>query len=405
MAFRVYYLSTGLTDTAFDSQVLPILERGVRSGMDLVHISFDPFISKRKTAYVEKRRELDSMGVRTYCLRQCPPFTKASLLFDVKRMSPFIKGLQQSGEKTVFHCRGHVNAYRGVLLKKRSPESVSVIADLRGAVTDEARHSSGGAYKKLLGRYLGTFYEGIEHEILRSADHILCVSKSFGDYLQAIHPVKNLSVIPTFVDTSRFRFSKPTRDVFRKNIGISDRVVLVFSGGTAQWQKLEAVIRLFVTVKQEVKNLFMLFLSHDPSLLQKTIGGQIHPNDFKVIRVPYRDVPGYLCAADVAVLLREDRLTNWVAAPIKFSEYMCCGLPCLVSDKVGDTAEVVRGERAGIILDSKKPVPTLSEVRELLSVNRERISESMAACYSSDIYVPKLFSLYRAFGDARGGGS
>ena len=90
----------------------------------------------------------------------------------------------------------------------------------------------------------------------------------------------------------------------------------------------------------------------------------------------------------------EDRLTNHVAAPIKFSEYMCSGLPCIVSDRVGDTAEVIRRGNAGIVLDSQNRFPTLSEFQGLLSLNRGEISKSMKEKYSSEVYLPQLLKLY-----------
>lgn len=403
MSFGVCYLSTGIKDTAFDSQVLPILGAAVTSGMDLLHISFDPFGYRLKEGYIEKQRELDSMGVKTLYLRQAPPISKGSLMIDVKRLSGSFNRLHRSRERIVLHCRGHLNTYRGLLLKGGAPESVRVIADLRGAVVDEINHGSKGVAGNLFGRYLTKFYRGIEYQVLRKADQVLCVSKAFREYLHSIYPVPNIAVIPTFVDTSRFHFSKERRELYRENLGVLDRIVLVFSGGMAPWQKPEAVIRFFVSLKQRVGNLFMLFLSQEPSFFQRTIGDQIHPDDFKAIRVPHREVAEYLCAADVGLLLRDDRLTNRVAAPIKFSEYMCCGLPCLVSEKVGDTAEVVQKGEAGIILDSKRPIPTPSEIQGLLSVNREKISEAMAKRYSSHIYLPELLSLYRALGEGGGG--
>jgi glycosyltransferase involved in cell wall biosynthesis len=119
-------------------------------------------------------------------------------------------------------------------------------------------------------------------------------------------------------------------------------------------------------------------------------------DDLYVIQAPHNEVPGYLCAADVGILLRKDTLTNHVAAPIKFSEYMCCGLPCILSKSIGDTAQVIREGNAGIILDTEDRIPTFSEFQKLLTLNREEISKSMQQKYSSKVHLPKILRLYRS---------
>ena len=81
---------------------------------------------------------------------------------------------------------------------------------------------------------------------------------------------------------------------------------------------------------------------------------------------------------------------------IKFSEYMCCGLPCILSKNIGDTAEVIREEKAGIILDTLEKVPTFSEFQGLSKLNREELSKSMQQKYSSKIHLNRILKLYNS---------
>jgi len=304
-------------------------------------------------------------------------------------------------EKVVIHCRGHLNSFRGLFLKKRNPELIYIIADLRGAISDEVLYGQGGMVRNFAMNYLRNFYQGVEDQVVHKADKILCVSYAFEKFLQANYRVNNISIVPTFVDTSLFNFSRSVRELFRKKLGISNRIVLVYSGGVAPWQRVSDVIKLFVGMRQMIENLFMLFLTHEPSIIHKMLKSKIEPRDVQVIKVPHGEVPGYLCAADVGVLLREDTLTNNVAAPIKFHEYMCCGLPCILSENIGDTAQVIREIGAGIVLDSKGTVPSVSEIRGLLALNREEICKWMHQKYSSKLYFEKILRLYRTV--AKGG--
>jgi len=74
---------------------------------------------------------------------------------------------------------------------------------------------------------------------------------------------------------------------------------------------------------------------------------------------------------------------------------MCCGLTCILSRDIGDTARVIRKIGAGIILDSEGAVPSVSEIRRLLTLNREEISKWMCQKYSSNLYFEKILTLYR----------
>jgi glycosyltransferase involved in cell wall biosynthesis len=402
LPFKVCYLSTGIMDTAFDSQVLPLLTRVTVSGFDLVHIAFNPFYHKTTDRYLEKKKELNSLGIKTFHLRQTPPFVKGSLLIDEKRISNILDGLWGKEKRVVVHCRGHLNAYRGLLLKKRNPDLTYVIADLRGAAADEVTQTSRGLAGKYFTRHLRKLYLWIESQVVLRAGIVLCVSKVFKELLEANYNIKNVTVIPTFVNTSQFKYSNSLRELYRGKLGISNQRVLIYSGGTAPWQKIDSAVSLFSHLSRKVDNLFMLFLTHEPELVKRMIKDQINPDNFKVIRVPHGEVAGYLCAADVGILLREKTLTNHVASPIKFSEYMCCGLPCIISSQIGDTAEILRHGNAGIVLEPDPEFPTLSEFQTLLSLNRSGISDFMRGKFSSEIFIPRILRFYENAADKQG---
>jgi len=279
------------------------------------------------------------------------------------------------------------------------PESIAVIADLRGAISDEVGQGRGFA-TNWLGKYLKDFYQRIESQVVERADIVLCVSNAFKKFLQTKYDLKNLMIIPTYVDTSRFNFSQSLREVYREKLKLSERTVLVYSGGVAPWQRIEDTIDLFIKLKKTVRNLFMLFLTQEPARLWKIVDGKIHRDDLYVSQALHKEVPGYLCAADVGILMREDTLTNHVAAPIKFSEYICCGLPCIISKNIGDTAQVIREGNAGIILDTKERVPSFSEFQKLLTLNREEISKSMQQKYSSKVHLATILRLYRCLAES-----
>src|SRR5512136_2182422 len=114
MPLKLCYLSTGIMDTAFDSQVCPLLESALQPGFDLVHFALSPFRSKMTDQYLHKKEELESAGIQTLYFQQGPPVSRFFLRMDTKRMSPFLKKWWRGEGKLVIHCRGHLNAYRGL---------------------------------------------------------------------------------------------------------------------------------------------------------------------------------------------------------------------------------------------------------------------------------------------------
>lgn len=69
-------------------------------------------------------------------------------------------------------------------------------------------------------------------------------------------------------------------------------------------------------------------------------------------RVANEKIPELLNAADFGMLLMEEGVQNKVRAPIKFSEYMCCGLPVITTDAAGDAKAEMERLEVGVVLPS-----------------------------------------------------
>ena len=57
-----------------------------------------------------------------------------------------------------------------------------------------------------------------------------------------------------------------------------------------------------------------------------------------------------MSVADYGILLREQSVTNLVASPTKFAEYLALGLPVLISENLGDYSEFVQHHNCGSIV-------------------------------------------------------
>ena len=63
-----------------------------------------------------------------------------------------------------------------------------------------------------------------------------------------------------------------------------------------------------------------------------------------------------LAACDYGILIRENTVTNQVASPTKFAEYLASGLPVIISPNLGDYSAFVETHHCGIKFNGEMPV-------------------------------------------------
>ena len=72
-------------------------------------------------------------------------------------------------------------------------------------------------------------------------------------------------------------------------------------------------------------------------------------NQVIVKKVFPNEVPDFLKVGDYGLLIREETITNKVASPVKFAEYLACGLYVIISDNLGDYTQFVLNNNCGCI--------------------------------------------------------
>src|SRR5581483_2339553 len=156
-------------------------------------------------------------------------------------------------------------------------------------------------------------------------------------------------IMPCCVDTARFQFSKAARERIRRSFGWKDKYVFCFLGNMNDpWQKPHAVLNIFGQIAPVLGQTHLLIIS--PPL--RNSGCVRLPAESTWVSLSPDQVPDYLSASDVGLLIRDDLVTNRVAAPTKFGEYMASGVPVIISEGVGDYSEFVQQHDLGLVLDA-----------------------------------------------------
>ncbi len=206
----------------------------------------------------------------------------------------------------------------------------------------------------------------LEKNAALNPDYRISVSEKLVDYWKERFNYKDDKhvVIPCLVN-SGFKFlriSKEEKTAIRQKHGIHpDAFVLVYSGSVSGWQSFGLVRQTLGPLLKESEKAALLFLSPpDKNIeeMQKEFPGRV----FRAW-VKHQEITPLLSACDYGVLIREQSVTNRVASPTKFAEYLSAGLPVIISAGIGDYAGFVRNNQCGIVLEEGQSISSTSLTR------------------------------------------
>ncbi len=233
-------------------------------------------------------------------------------------------------------------------LKMRSSGRVNeVVYDGRGAIKAEWKEYQVIQNPKMLSEIFN-----LEKEVVLKSDDRVAVSNKLIEYWQnefGYHS-KHHVVIPCTLNKlfEEVVLSESTINEAKKAIGFDEKaIVFVYSGSVAGWQSFNMLHDYISPILSMDSNYKLMFLSDEDENILKLQHQFPHQVICKKLKV--NDVPKYLLAADYGLLLREETVTNQVASPVKFAEYIACGLKVIISQHLGDYTELVETCENGIL--------------------------------------------------------
>mgnify|MGYP001168740468 FL=1 len=278
--------------------------------------------------------------------------------------------------EVIFHTRGELTAlHLSEILDKKYHKNI--LPDVRGASVEEIGEFY-DSNKFLKSQKITNYIKAVKS--LNHFNKISAVSISLKQYLITNYNIASdrISITPCLAGPD-FRYDESQREYIRKELNLkSEDSLIVFStGSTANWQNNDLLILL------AEKGLKVLNLS------KKEINHKNIINRF----VSYSEIPAYLNAADAAIIWRDKSIVNKVASPVKFSEYVCCGLPVIANNTVDMISEYLTEFDCGIIIDSLDSIAPVT-LKNLSKKNRKMISETGIVNFGIETVVESYFKIY-----------
>lgn len=198
------------------------------------------------------------------------------------------------------------------------------------------------------------------------------------------------------IDQRKFSPSRISKDV-RVELGISRETVLVLfiARFTKQKQPL-AMIEAFKEARESVPGMHLLMVG-DGELKAEAVqlSADLGLGDHITFQAFRQDVPDVLAAADIFVLP-----SLWEGLPIGLLEAMAMGKAIIASD-VDGTGEVVKDGENGLLIQTGRLVPALTEAlvnlgrdREMQKNLRDRAIETISGRYNVTKMTREIETIY-----------
>ncbi|MDT7603224.1 MAG: hypothetical protein QOF61_1221, partial [Acidobacteriota bacterium] len=249
-----------------------------------------------------------------------------------------------------------------------------MIFDLRGLLAEEyadAGHWRAGSFKYRLTKRR-------ERGFFAAADGVVTLTEAIWEIITDWQGLRGRAVahetIPCCADLARFRFDAAARERVRRELGLEDTFVVVYSGSIGGWYLNEEMADFFAALLAERADAHFLWLTprgHEQVRALMSARG-IKEDKFTVRGARSEDVAAYLSAADTGVAFIKPCFSKLASSPTKTAEYLACGLPVILNAGVGDSDLLVTREHVGALVTNFSTDDYLRAARVVAEMLRDR---------------------------------
>lgn len=220
----------------------------------------------------------------------------------------------------------------------------------------------------------------LEYLLGKNGDYIITGTKYMVERLQQQKAKGRFFRLPTSVDEQMFLFNEGKRNQIRKQLNIDDRIVVIYTGKFGDLYYKDEIFELAKTLYQNDQKFFFLFLTgHDKNEVAEMFKLRSIPDTaFHINRVPLHEVGNYLSAADIGLVTVAKFPARKYCSPTKVGEYLCNGLPYIVTKGTSEDDIYALEHNVGVVVDGfegKHVQKKFEEIKSLLSEEKNVLVE------------------------------
>jgi glycosyltransferase involved in cell wall biosynthesis len=243
----------------------------------------------------------------------------------------------------VIYERYNLYLIAGAMLKRKL--GIPLLLEVNAPLVFERAQHSGGLSLRRLARWA-------EGHAWRSADWVLPVTHVLAGHVASYGvPMERIAVIPNGINKAHFA-NAPTPAEAKAKLGLTDKLVLGFTGFVRDWHGVDRVID-WMAGPTAPPQLHLLMVGDGPERValenQARRLGLEHSVYFT--GVVHRDeVPGYVAAFDIAL---QPAVVSY-ASPLKLMEYLMLG-KAVIAPNAPNLQEVLTDGVNALLFDAGKP--------------------------------------------------
>lgn len=265
-----------------------------------------------------------------------------------------------------------VMATKLALLMRDNNKCSKVVYDGRGAIEAEWKEYNVITDDKLL-KSICDF----ENDAILRSDFRIAVSNALVDFwrINFSYSGNDHVIIPCTLNSDFENVKLSDQIISKKRLELnlhSNNTVFVYSGSVAGWQSFEILFSFIEPILKKSGNNKIVFFSPQNSNLEKL--QNLFPDQIVRKHLSSDKVADYLIVGDYGLLIRENSVTNQVASPVKYAEYLACGLKVIISENLGDYTKLSAQKNWGYVYTNFNDSMVKPDLAEKQNISQEAIS-------------------------------
>jgi glycosyltransferase involved in cell wall biosynthesis len=211
--------------------------------------------------------------------------------------------------------------------------------------------------------------------LYRHSDSIVVVTPAFEDYLvERWHvPREKISVIENGVETQTF--APGLGATLRQELQFEGKFVASYIGTMGMAHGLETVLEAAAQLRDTRPEIIFLMLGEGAERERIATMARVRGlhNVRFVEQQPRENIPAYICASDVCLVLLKNTELFKTVIPSKMLEFMSCACPVILGVD-GQARTILEKARAGLVIEPED-ASALAKAVCYLAANRETVRE------------------------------
>lgn len=385
------------------SQAIPYLKELGKKGIDFTLLTFEKKPFHRKEIQKNKKK-LKEWGIEWKYLQYHRRPQGISTAMDIFRGTLYSIYLILRNGIQIIHIRGVTVGTMMPLVSKIF--KVKLIFDMRGLLAEE--YVGGGIWKENQMQF--KLVKMIEKFLLKSSDAIVVLTEKHyrmnKNLIYLSGKSLNMEVIPCCVDLGRFGYFNSNSLKLLERHELRNKFIFLYPGKIGTFYFMSEMLDFFAVAKNQVKESKFIILTQDDyrGLLKLIKEKNLDRENIMIFKPSFEEMLKFLAIASSGIFFINP-YKKFGSSPIKLGEFLASGVPVIINPGIGDTEELVKKNRVGVIVESFDEACYQKALRELLELKREgellrqRCRETAARLLSLDLGVKKYMKIYEELGN------